>query len=144
MLFSNNSPTVGWVKRLAARGLLVSMQLVRVLALRLKKAGASPLTPLHISGEENAMTDIPSCSFDSNISWFCKNDTDLLNLFKKNPFEKPGLLGHLQPFQLSEYQGYFSAADAAFRNGRVTPTQKGRKTCCKNWCYFVRPLGVDP
>ena len=60
VLFSDNSPTVGWVKRLADRGFLVAMQLVRVLALRLKKAGASPLTPLHISGEENAMTYIPS------------------------------------------------------------------------------------
>ena len=30
------------------------------------------------------MTDIPSRSFGSNISWFCKNDTDLLNLFNKN------------------------------------------------------------
>ena len=50
-LFSDNSPTFGWVKRLAARGSLVAMQLVRALALRLKKSGESPLTTLHISGE---------------------------------------------------------------------------------------------
>ena len=63
------------------------MQLVRALALRLKKAGASPLTPLHISGEENSMMDIPSRSFGSNIPSFFNNDTDLLNLFNKNfPF----------------------------------------------------------
>ena len=63
------------------------MQLVRALTLRLKKAGASPLAPLQIYGEQNAITDIPSHSFGSNISWFCKNDTDLLNLFNKNfPF----------------------------------------------------------
>ena len=30
------------------------------------------------------MTDIPSRSFGSNLAWFCKNDTDLLNLFNKN------------------------------------------------------------
>ena len=30
------------------------------------------------------MTDIPSQSFGSNLSWFCKNDTDLLNLFNVN------------------------------------------------------------
>ena len=47
----------------------------------IKKSGASPLTPLHIYGEEISMTDIPSRSFGSNLSWFCKNDTDLLNLF---------------------------------------------------------------
>ena len=29
------------------------------------------------------MTDIPSRSFGSNTYWFCKNDTDLLNLFNK-------------------------------------------------------------
>ena len=33
-LFSDNSPTIGWVKRLAERGSLVAMQLVRVLTLR--------------------------------------------------------------------------------------------------------------
>ena len=31
------------------------------------------------------MTDIPSRSFGIYLSWFCKNDTDLLNLFNKNP-----------------------------------------------------------
>ena len=37
-LFSDNSPTIGWVKRLAARGSLVAMQLVRALTLLLKKS----------------------------------------------------------------------------------------------------------
>ena len=41
-------------------------------------------------------------------------------------------------------KGYFSAADAAFRNGQVALTQKGRKTEWRNWCSFVRPLGVEP
>ena len=50
-LFSDNSPTVGWVKRLVARVSLVAMHLVRALMLRFKKVGASPLKPLHISGE---------------------------------------------------------------------------------------------
>ena len=48
-----------------------------------RKSGASPLTPLHIAGEENSMTYIPSRSFGSNLSWFLKNDTDLLNVFNK-------------------------------------------------------------
>ena len=76
-LFSDNSPTVGWVKRMAAKGSLVAMQLVRALALRLKKAGASLLTPQHIGGTQNAMTDIPSRSFGSNPAWYCKSDADL-------------------------------------------------------------------
>ena len=50
----------------------------------------------------------------------------------------------LQTFQRSEYEGYFSATDAAFQNGRVDSTQKVRKICWKNWCSFVRPLGMEP
>ena len=50
-LFSDKPPTVGWFKRLAARGLLVAMQLLRALTLRLKNSGASPLTPLYIARE---------------------------------------------------------------------------------------------
>ena len=50
-LFSENSPTIGWVKRLSVRGSLVAMQLVLALTLRLKKSGASPFIPLHIAGE---------------------------------------------------------------------------------------------
>ena len=50
----------------------------------IKKVWVSLLAPLHISREENYMTDIPSRSFGSNLSWFCKNDTDLLNLFNRN------------------------------------------------------------
>ena len=83
-LFSDNSPTIGWIKYLAARGSLVSIQLVRALTLQLKKAGASLLTPLHIDGEIYSVVDIKSRSFGSNLAWFCKNDTDLLNLFNKN------------------------------------------------------------
>ena len=63
---------------------LVATQLVRALKLQLKKAEASPLTPWHIAGGENSVTDIPSRLFDSNLSWFCKNDTDLLNVFNQN------------------------------------------------------------
>jgi hypothetical protein len=80
-LFSDNSPTVGWVRRLATRGSLVSAHLIRALALRLKLKGTCPLTPLHIAGEENSMTDIPSRSFGSEPKWCCKSNHDLLTLF---------------------------------------------------------------
>jgi hypothetical protein len=64
-LFSNNSPTVGWVQRLATCGSLVLANLIRALALRLKLHGTCPITPLHIAGEENSMTDIPLHLFGS-------------------------------------------------------------------------------
>lgn len=80
-LFSDNSPTVGWVDRMAARHSLVAAQLLRALALRLKLQGACPLTPMHVAGKQNAMTDIPSRSFGSEPKWHCKSDADLLTLF---------------------------------------------------------------
>jgi len=80
-LFSDNQPTVHWVQRLASKSSFVAGQLLRALSLRLYKSGASPLTPLHIAGSQNAMTDIPSRSFGSNKNWHCKTDDDLLTLF---------------------------------------------------------------
>ena len=78
----------------------------------------------------NAMTDIPSRSFGSNISWLCKKWYWPTKCVQQNfPFAKPGLLDCLQTLQHIEYEGYLSAADAAFRNGRVASTQKVRKKC---------------
>ena len=80
-LFSDNSPTVGWVRRLATRGSLLSAHLIRALALWLKLNGTCLITPLHNAGEENSMTDIPSRSFGSEEKWHCKSHTELLTLF---------------------------------------------------------------
>ena len=80
-LFSDNSPTVGWVQRLATCGSMVSAHLIRALALRLKLNGTCPISPLHIVGEENSMMDIPSGSFGSKQKWYCKDNTTLLTLF---------------------------------------------------------------
>ena len=80
-LFSDNSPTVHWVQRMASKQSTIAMQLIRALALRLQLTQASPLTPLHISGIHNAMTDIPSRSFGSEAKWFCKTEEDLRSLF---------------------------------------------------------------
>ena len=66
---------------MASRRSVVAEQLVRGLALRMKEAGASPLTPFHISGVHNSMTDIPSRSWGSEPAWFCKSPDDLRNLF---------------------------------------------------------------
>ncbi len=64
-LFSNNSPTVSWVQQLASRGSIVAMYLLGALAFCLHRRKTSPLSPLHISGTSNQMTNIPSCSFGS-------------------------------------------------------------------------------
>ena len=80
-LFSDNAPTVHWVCRMAAKGSRVAGQLLRALTLRLKTMHVSPLTQLHIAGQRNAMTDIPSRSFGSEPKWLCANDHDLLKLF---------------------------------------------------------------
>ncbi len=88
-LFSDNTPTVSWVTWLTSKKSLVAELLVRALALCLKKmTHTCPLTPLHIAGSQNAMTDIPSHSFGSNPLWHCKTDKDLLTLFA-NKFPTP-------------------------------------------------------
>ena len=88
-LFSDNDPTVSWVKRLASRHSRVAAQLIRALALRLHKHHVCPLTPIHIPGKQNSMTDIPSRSFGSVPEWHCRTDQELLTLFNSS-FPLPG------------------------------------------------------
>jgi hypothetical protein len=80
-LYSDNSPSVSWIQRLASRRSPVAMQLIRALALRLQFRKASPLTTLHIAGIRNQLTDIPSRSFGSNPSWKCTTDLAFSNLY---------------------------------------------------------------
>ncbi len=80
-LFSDNSPTVSWVTRLASRKSIVAEHLVQALALRLKSNKTCPLIALHIEGKRNAISDVPSRSFGSNPAWHCTSDTDFLTLF---------------------------------------------------------------
>ena len=82
-LFSDNDPTVSWVTRMASRHSRVAAQLIRALALRLHKHHACPLTPIHIPGKQNSMTDIPSRSFGSVPEWHCRTNHDLLTLFNR-------------------------------------------------------------
>jgi len=75
-LFNDNSPTVHWAERLTAKSGPAAC-VIRALALRLKAREASPLVPLHIAGEENSITDIPSRSFGIPAEWFCADDDAL-------------------------------------------------------------------
>ena len=80
-LYSDNTPTVHWVQRLASKRSDAAMQLIRALALRLQVNKASPLTTLHIEGSQNAMTDIPSRSFGGVSKWHCTNDRVFLTMY---------------------------------------------------------------
>jgi hypothetical protein len=68
-LFSNNSPTISWVQRMASRSSLVAEQLIRVLALRFNIQKVCPIISLHIAGDQNSMTNIPSRLFGSKKQW---------------------------------------------------------------------------
>ena len=83
-IFSNNSPTVSWVQRMACRSSLVAKQLFRVLALRFNLQKVCLITTLHIAGDQNSMTDIPSRSFGSEHKWHFKLEHDLLTFFNCN------------------------------------------------------------
>jgi hypothetical protein len=51
-LFSNNTPIVSWVTRLASKKSRIAELLVRALVLCLKMTKTCPLTPLHIAGSQ--------------------------------------------------------------------------------------------
>jgi hypothetical protein len=42
--------------------------------------GPCPLTPLHIEGKQNAISDMPSRSFGSSPAWTCNTNSELLTL----------------------------------------------------------------
>ena len=84
-MFCDNSPTIAWVERMALRsGSMIAGQLLMALAIRMKEAGVSPLTPLHIQGRQNGIGDIPSRSFGGTPEWYCKTDIEFLTLFKQH------------------------------------------------------------
>jgi hypothetical protein len=83
-LFSNNSPTVSWVQFMACRSSLVAEQLVQVLGLRFTIQKVCPITMLHIAGDQNLMTYIPSHLFGSKPKWHFKSESNLLTLFNCN------------------------------------------------------------
>ena len=82
-LFSDNSPTVSWGTKMVSKKSCVAAQLVQALALWLNVKQLCPLTPVHIPGIENVLTDISSRSFGSVKNWECKSDNNLLTLFNK-------------------------------------------------------------
>jgi hypothetical protein len=80
-LLSNKTPTVSWVQQMASRSSLVAEQLIRILVLRFNLQKVCPITMLHIAGDQNAMTDIPSRLFGSKPKWHFQAELDLLTFF---------------------------------------------------------------
>ena len=80
-LFSDNSPSISWVERLASRRSIVGARLVRALAMRMKMCAVCPLTPLHVAGKRNSMADTASRSFGSDKRWHCRSDSDFACMF---------------------------------------------------------------
>jgi hypothetical protein len=66
---------------MACRSSLVAEQLIHVLVLRFNLQKVCPITTLHIAGDQNSMTDIPSRSFGSEQKWHFKSELDLLIFF---------------------------------------------------------------
>jgi hypothetical protein len=144
-LFSDNLPTVKWMRRLAAKGSKVAGHLLRALALRLKICRVSPLTPLHIAGAHNAMTDIPSRSFGSVTKWHCPTNADLLTLFN-NSFPLPGQTSWtvFQVCSSISMRVISALRMKVLSMDKWAATALARVTHWKNWEAFVQPLGVDP
>ena len=80
-LYYDNSAAVSWVKRMVNRSSQVAGPLLVALTIRLKARQALSLTPLHISGVENGIGDIPSRLFGGTPKWHYKTDEEFLTLF---------------------------------------------------------------
>ena len=81
LLLSDNSPSVSWVDRMASKRSLPAAELLRVLALRINAKKACPITPLHIPGVHNRISDIPSRSFGYKREWKFDCDKEFLTFF---------------------------------------------------------------
>jgi hypothetical protein len=113
---------------MASRKSQIAARLVRALALRLNIKQTCPLTPVHIPGFENALTDIPLRLFGSVLEWHCHTDKDLLTLFNnKNPL----------PAQASwtcfQFNTNVTTADEGYYLGRLAATAQNWKTHWANW-----------
>jgi hypothetical protein len=96
--FSNNSPSVDWVQHMAMPSSLLAEQLIRILALHFNLQRVWPITMLHICGDQNSMTDIPSRSFRSKPKWHFKLEENLLTFFNVNfPLPNQNLWTVCQP-----------------------------------------------
>ena len=80
-LFNDNTPAVGWTDRMASKQSRTAGGLLRALAFRMRHHRVSPLTPLHIRGIHNSISDIPSRSFGGTKKWHFPNDNDFLTFF---------------------------------------------------------------
>ena len=72
---------MSWVKCFDTQSSLVTDQLLKILVLRLRKARVLPLATMHVPGDRNQMTDIPSRLWDSNPAWKFGSHEELLTLF---------------------------------------------------------------
>ena len=80
-LVGDNTPSIGWINKLASKQSKVAEQLVQAIALLLKTRKACPLITAHIEGKKNEIADVPSRSFGSNKEWHCETNSQFLSLF---------------------------------------------------------------
>jgi hypothetical protein len=94
--WSDNSPTVGWVKRMASWALSqCPSRLLRWLALLQRFYRKAPLDVLHVEGKFNELGDVPSRSYPPETAGFPdtpEGDTLFLKYFA-NRFPLPPQLG---------------------------------------------------
>jgi hypothetical protein len=114
-MFSDNSPSVSWVDRMASKKSAIGAHLLRALTLRLKKNHCCPITPLHVAGKHNMMADCASRSFGTPSNWHCETDADLKLLFN-----------HLFPLPLQNTWSVFHPSKEIFMRVisvlRMTPS----------------------
>jgi hypothetical protein len=134
-LFSNNSPSVGWVQRMAVRSSLVAEQLIWVLALCFNLQHVCPITTLQYS--------VLLIWQQTKVAF--QIGGELTNLFQNQlPPPQPELVDYLLAHLRDSYTRDFRLADATFYSGRLEATSHGRKEYWDHWQRYAMPMGVDP
>ena len=72
----DNTPTVSWIRKMGCTSSRVAAALLRILAIRLHKTQASPLSTMYLEGKQNSMADDASRLFKTNSTntWTYNND----------------------------------------------------------------------
>ena len=79
-LFSNNTEAVLCTQRGASKKYATVGRLLRVLDLRQRVAKASPLVAMHLTGDLNVISIIPSSTFVYPKKWYFTHDYECLSL----------------------------------------------------------------
>ena len=107
---------------------------------------ASPLTPLHITGVDNSLTNIPSRSFGPDPKWHCDTHDKFLTFYNTLfPLENQASWTIYHPSSSAIITRVISTLPMMLCTmDEKGVTSNGWQKYWNHWITYVAPLGVDP